>query len=199
MVFYGFCEVRSGSGSGLQITLAVEATSTMKDVVSPTLPDGTDNPWYNVNWPGDKEFLESVREEAEYQVCRLRNHSSIGLWCGNNEIASGWLSWGWKEELPISVWQDYKKLFHELLPKVCHELDPERFYWPSSPGHGIDQSDEDQIYGKGDNHYWGVWHGTDPFSEFENNVSRFVSEYGFQSYPESQRSWQRARSAATRG
>ena len=50
---------RSGSGSGLQITLAVEATSTMKDVVSPTLPDGaTANPWYNANWPGDKEFLK---------------------------------------------------------------------------------------------------------------------------------------------
>ena len=50
---------RSGSGSGLQITLAVEATSTMKDVVNPTLPDGTTaNPWYNANWPGDKEFLK---------------------------------------------------------------------------------------------------------------------------------------------
>ena len=51
--------VRTGSGAGAQITLIVEATSTMKDVVSPKLPDGTtDNPWYNANWPGDKEFLK---------------------------------------------------------------------------------------------------------------------------------------------
>ena len=134
-------------------------------------------------YPANDDFLDSVEKEARYQVNRLKGHASVILWCGNNEIASGWLSWGWKEELPISVWQDYKKLFHELLPKVCHELDPERFYWPSSPGHGIDQSDEDQIYGKGDNHYWGVWHGGDEFDAFEDNVGRFMTEYGMQSFP----------------
>ena len=134
-------------------------------------------------YPANDEFLDSVEKEARYQVNRLKGHASVILWCGNNEIASGWLSWGWKEELPISVWQDYKKLFHELLPKVCNELDPERFYWPSSPGHGIDQSDEDQIYGKGDNHYWGVWHGGDQFDAFEDNVGRFMTEYGMQSFP----------------
>ena len=134
-------------------------------------------------YPGNDEFLDSVEKEARYQVNRLKGYASVILWCGNNEIASGWLSWGWKEELPISVWQDYKKLFHELLPKVCNELDPERFYWPSSPGHGIDQSDEDQIYGKGDNHYWGVWHGGDEFDAFEDNVGRFMTEYGMQSFP----------------
>ena len=134
-------------------------------------------------YPANDEFLDSVEKEARYQVNRLKGYASVILWCGNNEIASGWLSWGWKEELPISVWQDYKKLFHELLPKVCNELDPERFYWPSSPGHGIDQSDEDQIYGKGDNHYWGVWHGGDEFDAFEDNVGRFMTEYGMQSFP----------------
>ena len=134
-------------------------------------------------YPGNDEFLDSVEKEARYQVNRLKGYASVILWCGNNEIASGWLSWGWKEELPSSVWQDYKKLFHELLPKVCNELDPERFYWPSSPGHGIDQSDEDQIYGKGDNHYWGVWHGGDEFDAFEDNVGRFMTEYGMQSFP----------------
>ena len=134
-------------------------------------------------YPANDEFLDSVEKEARYQVNRLKGHASVILWCGNNEIASGWLSWGWKEELPSSVWQDYKKLFHELLPKVCNELDPERFYWPSSPGHGTDQSDEDQIYGKGDNHYWGVWHGGDEFDAFEDNVGRFMTEYGMQSFP----------------
>lgn len=37
----------------------------------------------------------------------------------------------------------------------------------------------------GDLHYWGVWHGDSAFSSFKTNVGRFVSEYGFQSYPDS--------------
>ena len=134
-------------------------------------------------YPADESFLKSVKREARYQVERLKSHASIILWCGNNEVASGWLSWGWKEELPDSIWEDYRKLFHELLPKVCNELDPQRLYWPSSPCHGTDQSNQDQIYGKGDNHYWGVWHGGDDFNAFEDNVGRFMTEYGMQSFP----------------
>ena len=135
-------------------------------------------------YPAHKEFLESVGREAEYQVNRLKSHPSIILWCGNNEIASGWLSWGWKEELPASVWDDYKSIFHDLLPEVCEKLDPGRLYWPSSPGHSLDLPEADQIYGSGDNHYWGVWHGGDGFEAFEENIGRFLSEYGMQSFPE---------------
>ena len=135
-------------------------------------------------YPADDMFLNSVKKEAEYQVNRLKDHPSIILWCGNNEIASGWLSWGWKEELPASVWDDYKKLFHELLPSVCERVDPSRLYWPSSPGHDLAQPETDQIYGSGDNHYWGVWHGGDDFDAFEKNIGRFMSEYGMQSFPE---------------
>ena len=135
-------------------------------------------------YPAHQEFLASVEREAEYQVKRLKSHPSIILWCGNNEIASGWLSWGWKEELPSSVWDDYKKIFHDLLPNVCEKLDPGRLYWPSSPGHSLTPPESDQIYGSGDNHYWGVWHGGDGFEAFEENIGRFLSEYGMQSFPE---------------
>ena len=135
-------------------------------------------------YPAHDAFLRSVEKEARYQVNRLKSHACIVLWCGNNEVASGWLSWGWKEELPESVWKDYGLLFHQLLPDICNELDPGRLYWPSSPGHGIDQSDDDQIYGKGDNHYWGVWHGGDEFEAFNDNVGRFMTEYGMQSFPD---------------
>ena len=134
-------------------------------------------------YPADDSFLESVDKEARYQVNRLKSYASVILWCGNNEVASAWLSWGWKEELPDSIWDDYRKLFHELLPKICSELDPQRLYWPSSPCHGTDQSNQDQIYGKGDNHYWGVWHGGDDFNAFDDNVGRFMTEYGMQSFP----------------
>ena len=135
-------------------------------------------------YPAHQDFLESVEREAEYQIKRLRSHPSIILWCGNNEIASGWLSWGWKEELPSSVWDDYKKIFHDLLPNICKKLDPGRLYWPSSPGHSTQLPESDQIYGSGDNHYWGVWHGGDGFDAFEENIGRFLSEYGMQSFPE---------------
>ena len=50
------------------------------------------------------------------------------------------------------------KIFHGILPKMCKDLDPERLYWPSSPGYTTKIPDNNQIYGSGDNHYWGVWH-----------------------------------------
>jgi len=134
-------------------------------------------------YPAHDEFLASVETEARFQLDRLKEHACIVLWCGNNEIASGWLSWGWKEELPDSVWKDYDTLFHQLLPRICKELDPGRLYWPSSPGHSLVLPETDQIYGSGDNHYWGVWHGGDGFEAFEENVGRFMSEYGMQSFP----------------
>ena len=134
-------------------------------------------------YPADKDFLLSVEKEVRFQVSRLKSYSCIILWCGNNEIASGWLSWGWKEELPSKVYDDYETLFHQLLPDLCNELDPSRLYWPSSPGHDLQLPKEDQIYGSGDNHYWGVWHSGEPFEAFEQNVGRFMSEYGMQSFP----------------
>ena len=135
-------------------------------------------------YPANQEFLDSVRNEAKYQVNRLKSHPSIVLWCGNNEIAIAWQGWGWKEKLPSSVWDDYAKIFHQVLPEVCQNLDSERFYWPSSPGYSTKMLETNQIYGSGDNHYWGVWHGGEGFDAFEKNIGRFMSEYGMQSFPE---------------
>ena len=36
----------------------------------------------------------------------------------------------------------------------------------------------------GDRHYWSVWHGKAPISDYDSEKSRFFSEYGFQSFPE---------------
>ena len=135
-------------------------------------------------YPAHQEFLESVKIEAEYQVNRLKTHPSIVLWCGNNEIAIAWHGWGWKEELPYSVWEDYAKIFHEVLAEVCSNLDSKRLYWPSSPGYTTKLPKNNQIYGSGDNHYWGVWHGGESFDAFKKNIGRFLSEYGMQSFPE---------------
>ena len=38
-------------------------------------------------YPSEGKFMESVEQETEYQIKRLRDHASIVLWCGDNEIA----------------------------------------------------------------------------------------------------------------
>jgi len=133
-------------------------------------------------YPGDQEFLDNVRAEAIDNVKRLRNHPSIVIWVGNNESETAWLHWGWRDHLPAKVWDDYEKLFHGVLPEVCATLDPSRPYWPSSPSKNLEEDPESQRMG--DTHYWGVWHGALPFSAYEKQFPRFMSEYGFQSFPQ---------------
>jgi beta-mannosidase len=123
-----------------------------------------------------------VEKEAIYQVKRLRDHPSIVLWCGNNEVEVAWMGWGWKERLPAGLWDDYLKLFHDILPRVCAAYDPSRTYWPSSPSSNLADSPNSQT--SGDVHYWGVWHAEKPFEEYLQQAPRFMSEYGFQSFPQ---------------
>jgi beta-mannosidase len=139
-------------------------------------------------FPNDEPFLENIRSEAIDNVKRLRNHPSIALWCGNNEILTAWNTWGWKglaerqgEDVPEKVWQAYVDIFHKTLPEVVEELDPQRSYWGSSPSSGMGiQAD----LVNGDEHYWGVWWGKEPFETYATHLARFMSEYGFQSFPE---------------
>ena len=133
-------------------------------------------------YPGDEAFLENVRQEATDNVKRLRSHPSIVIWVGNNEIESGWFHWGWKEKLPARLWDDYLKIFYGVLPEVCRSLDPSRSYWPSSPSSNLEDDPESQKMG--DLHYWQVWHAAAPFTEYEKQFPRFMSEYGFQSFPQ---------------
>ncbi|HZB46219.1 MAG TPA: glycoside hydrolase family 2 TIM barrel-domain containing protein, partial [Pyrinomonadaceae bacterium] len=132
-------------------------------------------------YPGDKDFLESVRAEAVDNVRRLRNHPSVVLWCGNNEVETAWLHWGWKQNLPAKLWDDYLKIFHGVLPEVVAEHDPSRPYWPSSPSSNLEEDPDSQRVG--DVHYWEVWHASKPFEFYEKQHPRFMSEYGFQSFP----------------
>jgi beta-mannosidase len=132
-------------------------------------------------YPGSEAFLDNVRQEAIDNVKRLRHHPAIAIWVGNNEVETAWQHWGWKNSLPASLWDDYLKLFHDVLPKVVAAFDPSRPYWPSSPSSNLEaDSDSPRI---GDVHYWMVWHAARPFSEYEQQLPRFMSEYGFQSFP----------------
>lgn len=132
-------------------------------------------------YPGDEAFLENVRQEAIDNVRRLRDHPSIVLWCGNNEVETAWHHWGWKQNLPAKLWDDYKKIFHGVLPAVVAEHDPTRPYWPSSPSSNLEDDADSQRMG--DAHYWEVWHASKPFDFYEKQAPRFMSEYGFQSFP----------------
>ena len=133
-------------------------------------------------YPGTQQFLDNVRQEAIDNVKRLRNHPSIVIWAGNNEIEAGWMNWGWKKNLPASLWDDYQKIFHGVLPEVCAALDPSRPYWPSSPHGGL--PDDPNSLKSGDTHYWQVWHAAEPFAHYEQQTPRFMSEFGFQSFPQ---------------
>ncbi len=146
-------------------------------------------------YPGDDAFLENVKQEAIDNIKRLRNFASIALWCGNNEIDVAWCEgdmncgWSWKQHYTPKqreiIWHSYDTLFKKILPDIIETYDHTRAYWPSSP-----QADWNihatYTTTMGDMHYWGVWHGNEPFSNYYKHIGRFMSEYGFQSLPDMQ-------------
>lgn len=134
------------------------------------------------NYPGrDPEFLENVRKEAEDNVRRIRHRACLALWCGNNELGAGLVgkvATAWN-----GVWEDYDPIFNKVLPAVVGQLDPQRQYWPCSPHNPLDRSTHN-FPGAGDAHLWTVWHKKEPFEWYRTSFHRFVSEFGFQSFPE---------------
>jgi len=141
----------------------------------------------NSMYPGTKKFLDGVRDEAIQNIVRLRRHPCIALWCGNNEIEEGWENWGWSKkygyntEDSTAVYQTYRTIFNLILPHNVKRFDTSRAYIPSSPLHGWGHPES---LTEGDSHYWGVWWGKEPFGNYEKKVGRFMSEYGFQGFPE---------------
>ena len=165
------------------------------------------------SYPLDEpDFLENVRQEVIENVRRLRHRACLALWCGNNEMEQGWAEWGWaphplEEMIPALLeqypeirplvegmgerkhlpdWEAqrsaYLRFFHRTLPEWLADLDPDTPYWPSSPSsntpfHDVNSPD------RGDAHYWEVWHGRKPFTAYRTFTPRFMSEFGFQSFP----------------
>lgn len=136
-------------------------------------------------YPWDKDFLAKVDAEVADQARRLRGHPSLALWCGNNECDEGWWNWGWREKMPSGRIADevragYEALFERSIPATLTANDPGRPYISSSPRHG---GGREAAYREGDLHDWGLWHGREPFSRAPRKTGRFVSEFGFQSFP----------------
>ena len=137
--------------------------------------------------PGDSAFIKNIKQEAIENVVRLRNHPSVVLWCGNNEIDEAWHNWGWQKQYGYSkedstvLWNTYLEVFENMLPGVVKKYAPQTFYWPSSPSIGWGHK---KAYRQGDVHYWEVWWGRAPFKKYEQKIGRFMSEYGFQGMPD---------------
>ena len=140
----------------------------------------------NSVFPADSTFLNNVAAEAVYQVKRLRNHPCLALWCGNNEVSEAWHNWGWQKQFGYTpadsarLWDNYKFMFDTLLPQTVQNFSKGIAYWPSSPQYG--RGNPKSFY-QGDLHYWGVWHDGHAFDSLDNKTGRFMSEFGFQSYP----------------
>lgn len=137
-------------------------------------------------YPADEDFLANVRDEADYNIRRLREHPSLALWCGNNEIREGLKYWGWQKRFDEGTYKkfltDYLKLFNELLPERVKALDPAHAYFETSPDTA--NWGRPETLALGDSHYWGVWYGREPFSILRERIPRFMSEFGFESFPE---------------
>lgn len=135
-------------------------------------------------YPATPDFLSNVEEEITYQVSRLHDHASLALWCGNNEDLG---AINWYEESKANRDRyliDYDRLNEGTVGRLVKKLDPNRTWWPSSPSAGPnDFSDNWHNDGRGDMHYWSVWHEGKPFEAYYDIKPRFVSEFGYQSFP----------------
>ncbi len=148
------------------------------------------------------DFEENITAEVIDNVKRIRHHASLGLWCGNNEMEQfvqmagmgiemrgifneygmlgGFMHGGWMNNLGQK--SDYVKMYEYIIPKLLKEYDPNTDYWPSSPSSG-GAFDNPSDPNRGDCHYWEVWHGNKPFTAYREHFFRYLSEFGFQSFP----------------
>ncbi len=130
----------------------------------------------------DAELLDTIKAEVVENVQRLRHRACLALWCGNNEIETAWVSWGWDRPELADLKAAYDHFFHQLLPAWVAPEDPDTTYWASSPSSGkpFDDPNGGTV---GDMHEWTVWHAMKPLKHYRDISSRFVSEFGFQSLP----------------
>lgn len=127
----------------------------------------------------DCEFLENVKKEVRYNVGRLSHHPSLAVWCGNNEIEDMHMAWAHMQK-----YVDYtEKFFYEMLEPEVRRFNTFVQYIPGSPI-GISHNNGVHSDNVGDTHLWGVWHGLQPMNHYRRHMTRFCSEFGFESLPD---------------
>lgn len=127
----------------------------------------------------DDAFLANVKKEVAHNVRRLCHHPSLALWCGNNEIESMYYLWRNMEE--YLRWT--KLFFYDILESELRKQDAHTPYIPGSPT-GISYNDGVNADNVGDTHLWNVWHGLQPMNYYRKRMTRFCSEFGFESLPD---------------
>ena len=141
----------------------------------------------NAMIPPSNALLTSIRDEVIQNIVRLRDHPCIVAWCGNNEIEEGWRNWGWVKQYGLSPEDSaslYKAtwgVFNDIIANSVRKYDTLRPYIPTSPKYGWGRP---KSLTEGDSHYWGVWWGREPFGTYAEKIPRFMSEFGFQGYPD---------------
>jgi beta-mannosidase len=129
-------------------------------------------------YPQTDEFAGHIRREAEAVVAKLRNHPSLVLWAGDNEIDEAY-SWAGLSQDPNT-----NRLSRQVLPEVVRRLDPLRPYLPSSPyrspalvaaGNNWLLKPEDHLWGPRDD-FKGAYYTTSP--------CHFASEIGYHGCPD---------------
>ena len=126
------------------------------------------------------EFVSSIRTEITQNVRRIRHHPSLGLWCGNNEMEQFAVERAYDGNDLTAA--DYLIQNEFIIPEIVKREDPDAFYWPSSPSSG-GRFDLPSDPNRGDIHFWAVWHAGVPFTEYRKYYFRYMSEFGFQSFP----------------
>ncbi len=127
----------------------------------------------------DEAFLANVKNEIGSNVKRLRHHACLALWSGNNEIET--MSGGWMNMRKYIKWTEI--FFYQILEKEIRKYDTATSFIPGSPcgsayGEGINS---DNV---GDTHLWSVWHGMSSMKQYRSRMTRFCSEFGFESLPD---------------
>ncbi|MHC4457247.1 MAG: glycoside hydrolase family 2 protein [Planctomycetota bacterium] len=130
-------------------------------------------------YPDRQWFLKEVKNECTEIIKRLRNHPSLVLWCGNNEI-----DWMHNMGMLGKGKKFYgRAIYHRLLPKLISQLDPDRPYIPTTP---LDEKGKSKIKKKLTTHQWNIWTGHQPIHKYlcrPQDVPPFVTEFGLQSLP----------------
>ena len=130
----------------------------------------------------DQAFLDNVHAETLDNVRRLRHRASLALWCGNNELEMGFVAEEWSSAK--MSWDSYRQLFEQVIPAALAQADPLTPYIPGSPhSSGAERETHDSPL-SGDLHLWEIWFAHSPFEAYRKYPHRFVSEFGFQSFPE---------------
>ena len=114
-------------------------------------------------YPNDVEYRNKCKREARELILRLRHHTSLLMWCGGNETIMG------SEFIQANKPVLGIEMLQEDFPALVAELDPNRYYHPSSPSGG--EWANDPRYG--DHHtYDCVWQY--PYKEYPNLVSEHI-------------------------